>query len=108
MSRRSRPRVLVVDDDADIRKSLQHGLDLAGFDVEIAADSRRADEMLRSDPPDAVVLDVRMTPPDGIEICRRLRARGADVPVLMLSALEDVDDRVRGLAGADDYVVNRS
>ncbi len=43
MSRRSRPRVLVVDDDADIRKSLQRGLDLAGFDVEIAADSRRAD-----------------------------------------------------------------
>jgi two-component system response regulator PrrA len=81
-------------------------LALAGFDVDTADGDGRADEVLRIDPPDAVVLDVRMPPPDGIELCRRLRARGEDVPVLMLSALEDVDDRVRGLAaGADDYVV---
>jgi DNA-binding response OmpR family regulator len=102
----SRARVLVVDDDADIRKSLQRGLALAGFDVDTAGDGADADQRLRTDRPDAVVLDVKMSPPDGIEICRRLRARGEDVPVLMLSALEDVDDRVRGLAaGADDYVV---
>jgi two-component system, OmpR family, response regulator PrrA len=80
-----RARVLVVDDDADIRRSLQRGLGLAGFDVETAEGGVHADERLRIDPPDAVVLDVRMLPPDGIEICRRLRARGADVQVLMLA-----------------------
>jgi DNA-binding response OmpR family regulator len=106
VSRTSRARVLIVDDDAGIRRSLQRGLGLAGFDVETVGDGVQAKERLRIDPPDAVVLDVRIPPPDGIEICRQLRARGEDVPVLMLSALEDVEDRVRGLAaGADDYVV---
>lgn len=101
----ARPRVLVVDDDADIRRSLRRGLELSGFEVQIADGGARADELMSGDPSDAVVLDVRMPPPDGIEVCRRLRARGEEVPVLM-SALEDVDDRVRGLAaGADDYVV---
>jgi DNA-binding response OmpR family regulator len=61
----SRARVLVVDDDADIRKSLQRGLALAGFDVDTIGDSADADERLRTDRPDAVVLDVRMSPPDG-------------------------------------------
>ncbi len=99
-------RVLIVDDDADIVRSLRRGLELAGFDVATADGGDLADQLLRTDPPDAVVLDVRMPQPDGIEVCRRLRTRGEDLPVLMLSALEDVDDRIRGLAaGADDYVV---
>lgn len=106
MTGKRRARVLIVDDDDDIVRSLRRGLELAGFDVATAAGGDRADQLLRADPPDAVVLDVRMPHPDGIEVCRRLRARGEDVPVLMLSALEDVDDRIRGLAaGADDYVV---
>ncbi|WP_412539034.1 response regulator transcription factor [Longispora sp. K20-0274] len=99
-------RILVVDDDPAIGRALGRGLSLAGFVVELASGGQQALDLVASAAPDAVVLDVSMPDISGIEVCRRLRAAGCDLPVLMLSALDEVDDRVAGLAaGADDYVV---
>jgi len=101
-------RILVVDDDAAVRESLRRALRLEGFDVELAGDGAEALERLEEngDDPDLVVLDVLMPNVDGLEVCRRLRRTGSRVPVLMLTARDEVRDRVAGLdAGADDYVV---
>ncbi|MEU6173585.1 response regulator transcription factor [Streptantibioticus parmotrematis] len=99
-------RVLVVDDDAAILRSLGRGLRLAGYAVGLAQDGASALRELADQPADVVVLDVSMPGISGIEVCERLRATGNDVPVLMLSALDEVADRVAGLqAGADDYLV---
>ena len=74
--------------------------------VQLAADGREALDALAAPPPDAIVLDVLMPEPDGLEVCRRLRAAGDRTPVLMLTARDAVPDRVEGLdAGADDYLV---
>ncbi|WP_019630350.1 response regulator transcription factor [Actinomadura atramentaria] len=99
-------RVLAVDDDPAIRRALRRGLALEGFDVAVADSGRAALAAAGTAPPDAIVLDVSMPDLSGIEVCRTLRDRAVDVPVLMLSALDEVEDRVAGLAaGADDYVV---
>lgn len=99
-------RVLVVDDERAVRESLQRALELEGYDVELAADGEEAIERLTvTAPADAVILDVLMPGIDGLEVCRRLRAAGSAVPVLMLTARAEVDSRVAGLdAGADDYL----
>ncbi|MEM9036505.1 MAG: response regulator transcription factor [Actinomycetota bacterium] len=100
------PRILVVDDDPQVRRSLERGLRLAGFDVDVAEGGRSALDRLADGEPDAIVLDVTMPDIDGVEVCRRLRDVGIEVPVCMLSARDDVEDRVAGLrAGADDYLV---
>lgn len=100
------PDVLVVDDDGDVRASLERGLRLSGFTVHTAADGEAALDIVRQDAPACVVLDVNMPGIDGVEVVRRLRATGVDVPVCMLSARGTVGDRVAGLeAGADDYLV---
>ena len=99
-------RVLVVEDDPDVRTALTRALSFEGYEVAIAADGGRALEMVLNDPPSVIVLDVMMPFVDGLETCRRLRARGDETPILMLTALGDVSDRVDGLdAGADDYLV---
>ncbi|TYC68137.1 DNA-binding response regulator [Streptomyces sp. CB01881] len=99
-------RVLVVDDDAAIRRTLERGLRLSGFSVTLAADGEAALAGLPTAAPDVLVLDVSMPGISGAEVCRTLRARGDDIPVLMLSALDEPADRVAGLqAGADDYLV---
>jgi DNA-binding response OmpR family regulator len=99
-------RVLVVDDDASIRRSLQRGLRLGGFTVDLADGGRPALRSVHERPPDVIVLDVSMPDLSGIEVCRRLREDGNDVPVLMLSALDETTDRIAGLqAGGDDYLV---
>ncbi|GAB2731034.1 response regulator transcription factor [Kitasatospora kifunensis] len=99
-------RVLVVDDDDTIRRSLERGLRLSGFAVRSADGGLAALELLAADPPDVLVLDVSMPDLAGTEVCRRLREQGSDIPVLMLSALDELADRVAGLqAGADDYLV---
>ncbi|MFC5906558.1 response regulator transcription factor [Streptacidiphilus monticola] len=99
-------RVLVVDDDAAIRRSLRRGLTLSGFEVETADGGRAALARLADAPPDVLVLDVAMPDLGGTEVCRALRASGDDMPVLMLSALDELADRVAGLeSGADDYLV---
>jgi two-component system response regulator MprA len=99
-------RVLVVDDERAVRESLRRALDLEGYDVELAADGQEALDRLEAGPdPDAVILDVLMPAVDGLEVCRRLRTSGSRLPVLMLTARAEVENRVAGLdAGADDYV----
>jgi two-component system response regulator MprA len=99
-------RVLVVDDERAVRGSVRRALALEGYQVSEAAGGREALDALRERVPDVVVLDVLMPDVDGLEVCRRLRAAGDRVPVLMLTAREAVADRVSGLdAGADDYLV---
>jgi len=98
-------RLLVVDDDAALREALALVLDLNGFEVTTAAGGREAIRTLSSDRPDAVILDVLMPGLDGLEVCRRIRASGDRMPVLMLTARAEVSERVAGLeAGADDYL----
>jgi len=100
-------RILVVDDERAVRESLQRALELEGYEIELAADGREALVRLENGEPepDAVILDVLMPVIDGLEVCRRLRRAGNRVPVLMLTARDEVENRVAGLdAGADDYV----
>ena len=99
-------RVLVVDDERAVRDSLRRALELEGYVVELAADGEEALERLaQNGEPDAVVLDILMPRMDGLEVCRRLRREGHRLPVLMLTARDEVENRVAGLdAGADDYV----
>jgi two-component system, OmpR family, response regulator MprA len=99
-------RILVVDDEPAVRDAVDRALRLEGHDVAVAEDGRAALDAVASAPPDAVVLDLLMPRVDGLEVCRRLRAAGDRTPVLVLTARDAVDDRVRGLdAGADDYLV---
>jgi len=99
-------RILVVDDDRAVRDSLRRSLAFNGYQVELATDGQQAlDAIAGGDRPDALVLDVMMPRLDGLEVCRRLRSAGDDLPVLVLTAREAVSDRVAGLdAGADDYL----
>jgi two-component system response regulator MprA len=99
-------RVLVVEDDPPVRRMLERSLTAEGFDVRVAADGGTALAMAADSAPDLVVLDVTMPGLGGIDVCRRLREKGLSGGVLMLTARDAVEDRVRGLdAGADDYVV---
>ena len=99
-------KILVVDDERAVRESLRRALELEGYEIELAGDGREAIERLeREAEPDAIVLDVLMPGLDGLEVCKRIRLRGSRVPVLMLTARDEVENRVAGLdAGADDYV----
>jgi two-component system, OmpR family, response regulator MprA len=100
------PAILVVDDDAPIRRMLERTLDSAGYEVELAVDGGDALVSIERSVPDLLVLDVAMPGVDGIAVCRRVRSRGLATPVLLLTARDGVEDRVRGLdAGADDYLV---
>jgi two-component system, OmpR family, response regulator MprA len=99
-------RVLVVDDEPAVRESISRSLRFEGYEVELAGNGESALRSQAAWPADAVVLDVMMPAIDGLETCRRLRATGDRVPVLMLTARRAVGDRVSGLdAGADDYLV---
>jgi two-component system response regulator MprA len=98
--------ILVVDDDAPIRRMLDRVLRAEGYAVETAADGGGALAAVERSAPDLVVLDVAMAGLDGLAVCRRLRAKGLTLPVLLLTARDGVPDRVAGLdAGADDYLV---
>jgi two-component system response regulator MprA len=99
-------KVLVVDDEPSVRSALQRALALERYDVQLAEDGQQALDTLAEGIVDAIVLDVSMPRIDGLEVCRRLRAAGDRTPVLMLTARDQIDDRVDGLdAGADDYLV---
>ena len=99
-------RVLVVDDDAPVRRMLERSLAAEGFEVEAAADGGAALVAAERSAPDLVVLDVAMPGLDGLAVCRRLRAKGLPGAILMLTARDAVGHRVAGLeAGADDYLV---
>jgi two-component system response regulator MprA len=98
-------QVLVVDDEPALVTALERALRLDGHEVAVATDGQRALDRLAGTTPDLVVLDVMMPRVNGLEVCRRLRAAGDRVPVLMLTARDGIDDRVDGLdAGADDYL----
>ena len=99
-------KILVVDDERAVRESLRRALELEGYEIELAVDGREALDRLESDAqPDALLLDVLMPGVDGLEVARTIRRAGNRVPILMLTARTQVEDRVEGLdAGADDYV----
>ncbi|MFL5835260.1 MAG: response regulator [Solirubrobacteraceae bacterium] len=99
------PRVLVVEDDAEIAQALQRSLRMEGYEVRIAGDGESALAEADGFNPDLVVLDLGLPTVDGMDVARHLRERG-DVPILILTARDAVDARVEGLdAGADDYLV---
>jgi two-component system, OmpR family, response regulator len=98
-------RALVVDDEATLSELLQMALRYEGWDVRTAPDGQQALKAAREFDPDVIVLDIMMPDVDGLEVIRRLRADGRNMPVLFLSAKDSVDDRITGLtAGGDDYV----
>jgi two-component system OmpR family response regulator len=98
-------RILVVEDDVKLSRAMARGLRHEGHAVDTAADGDQALYLASLSAYDAVVLDVLIPAPDGMEVCRNLRASGSTVPILMLTARGSVDDRITGLdAGADDYL----
>ena len=101
-----RERLLVVDDDQDVRDSLRRALGYAGYSVTTAANGAEALAAVAQAPVDLIILDVLMPMLNGLDTCRALRGRGDATPVLVLTARDAIDDRVAGLeAGADDYLV---
>ena len=103
---RQTSRVLIVDDDAGVRRMLARTLEAEGYGVSVAADGGSALVEIERSAPDLIVLDVAMPGIDGLGVTRRLRGKGDALPVLLLTARDGVADRVAGLdAGADDYLV---
>jgi two-component system response regulator MprA len=99
-------RILVVDDDLAVCRSIDRALRLDGYEVITVPSGTQALEAVASDSPDALVLDLQLPDLDGLAVCRRIRSDGNDTPILMLTARHGIDDRVQGLdAGADDYLV---
>jgi two-component system response regulator MprA len=99
-------RALVVDDDPELRAALTRALRLDGYDVTAVSNGLKALEAMPEAAPDVLVLDLMMPYVGGLEVCRRLRAKGDRTPILVLTARDEVGDRVAGLdAGADDYLV---
>lgn len=99
-------RILVAEDDRGVRQALERALKFEGYDVLVATDGAEALETFDRHAPDALILDIMMPHIDGLAVCRRIRAKGNDTPILMLTAKHDVSDRVAGLdAGADDYLL---
>src|SRR4051812_41170963 len=97
--------VLVVDDDATVAGVVTDYLHRAGYQTVRAADGPAALAAIRADAPDLVVLDLMLPGVDGLEVCRRVRATTPELPVLMLTALNETEDRIAGLeVGADDYL----
>lgn len=101
----TKPTILVVEDDERIAASLRRALEYAGYGVTVEHDGPTGLDAAEAGDPDLLILDVMLPGFDGIELCRRLRMRGNDAAVLMLTARTAVPDRVEGLeAGADDYL----
>lgn len=99
-------RILLVDDEPHILQFLELGLTNEGFEVRTASDGMEAVNLTAAFEPQVVILDVMMPGIDGFEVCRMLKKSGQNVAVIMLTAKDEIDDRVRGLTlGADDYVV---
>jgi two-component system response regulator MprA len=99
-------RILVVDDDLAVCRSIDRALRLEGYEVVTVSSGAEAIDAMTSRSPDALVLDLQLPDLDGLAVCRRIRSVGNDTPILMLTARDGIDDRVQGLdAGADDYLV---
>ncbi len=101
-----RNTIMVIDDDDKITSMLRRGLAFEGYDVHTAHNGAEGLSMVLAEEPDLIILDVMMPKVNGFEVCRRLREGGSKVPVLMLTAKDEVENRVKGLdMGADDYLV---
>jgi two-component system OmpR family response regulator/two-component system response regulator QseB len=99
-------RILVIEDDALLGDAIQAGLKQAGYAVDWMKDGVTADQALGTEPYAAAVLDLGLPRMTGLEVLRRLRSRNIPIPVLILTAMDSVEDRIKGLdAGADDYLV---
>src|SRR6476620_8691152 len=99
------PRVMVVEDDGDLRRQLRKGLGEEGFEVVPVARGADAVAAATDDPPDLLVVDIGLPDADGRDVCQALRARGVEAPILFLTARDAVTDRLSGFsAGGDDYV----
>lgn len=99
-------RILVVEDDSVMGRTLEQGLDEAGFSVDLVATGAEGIAAALTTPYDAISLDLMLPGEDGFSVCRTLRSRKVDTPVIVLTARDAVNDRVRGLeSGADDYLV---
>jgi DNA-binding response OmpR family regulator len=99
------PSVLIVDDDDTVAGVVVSYLERAGFRAKHVTDGQAALDIIRADPPDLIVLDLMLPEVDGLEVCRRVRLSHPDLPVIMLTALAEAEDRIAGLeVGADDYV----
>ncbi|MBO1912865.1 response regulator, partial [Microvirga sp. 3-52] len=98
-------RILIVEDELPIRKLLEYNLKLSGYETISAADGEDAIELVQSEQPDLIVLDIMLPKLDGIEVCKNLRSQGINIPIIMLTAKGDEFDKVHGLEiGADDYM----
>lgn len=100
-----RKKILVVDDEPSIAMLIEFNLKLSGYDVLTVSDGEAVFDMLRTFRPDLIVLDLMLPKMDGIQVCRELRKQNNAVPIIMLTALQDVTDKIAGLDnGADDYM----
>lgn len=99
-------RILVVEDEPNVINFIEQGLKEEGYVVDVADDGELALDFAQTYPYDLIILDILLPKLNGRQVARTLRARGITTPILMLTALDDVDDRVAGLdSGADDYLV---
>jgi len=99
-------RILVADDDRQLTGIVKRGLIEEAYAVDVAYDGEESEYLAEVNPYDLIILDIMMPKQDGIEVCRELRAKNINTPILMLTAKDAIEDRVRGLdAGADDYLV---
>src|SRR5215813_15460030 len=99
------PRILIVDDEPEMVRGLQDNLRFEGYQTLTAGDGARALALAASEVPDLIVLDLMMPGLSGWDVCRALRERGLDIPIIMLTARGQESDQVRGLElGADDYL----
>lgn len=99
-------RILVVEDEPNIANFIEQGLKEEGYVVDVATDGELALDFVQTYPYDLIILDIILPRLDGREVARTLRAQGHATPILMLTALDDVDDRIAGLdSGADDYLI---
>ena len=99
------PRVLVVEDDADVRRLVRQGLEEEGFDVRVAASGSTAVEATGAEHPDVLVIDIGLPDADGRDVCQALRSQGVTAPVIFLTAKDAVSDRLSGFeVGGDDYL----
>jgi DNA-binding response OmpR family regulator len=98
-------RIAFAEDDVQLRTAVVRGLKEASYTVDQAENGQQALELVTRREYDAVILDIMIPAPDGVEVCKTIRASGSRVPILMLTALDSVDHRIRGLdSGADDYL----
>ena len=98
-------RILLIEDDKKIAAGIQKGLEAESYAVDLAGDGMRGEELAKINSYDLIILDIMLPKQDGLKTCSNLRAEGIDTPILMLTALDEVDDKIKGLdTGADDYL----